>query len=358
MASGFSFRGTHISTLNMGYAPSPEDIFIWNTVFSAHDDTNDGFDGGHWHSSTAEPKKFSLRCYFEDATEMMITGMKALFARDAYGKLIFDDRIWMYYNARVVSAPSVKIYKTALGYSGEITLELRAYNPTGFMEDTLTGGYTSLGPGYENIAQVSALLPTAAMPQRLFNYTASPKTSQFSVLLLNAGDAPANTIIQLQGNASVIDIVNNTTKQTCRVVNMTDATTTDNSGYLNIDSRAGRTYLSAASFVESAEIYHDRGFITLAPAYTKIATMVNLDGQLINSPTGGLSGTEGKYIRVNGVWDKIVEVVSDTQVATAASRAAQNNVQAYITTLNEIVISPAPTMTLRRLNFIYQHTFQ
>lgn len=103
MAGGFTFCGVDIEKYHLYYAPEGKDTYIYGAgEYKVHDSEFDGHDGGYWYGATLEPKEFTLRCFFEDATLKDFDAWDHLFGRNKGGKLVFDDRPHLWYMARVV----------------------------------------------------------------------------------------------------------------------------------------------------------------------------------------------------------------------------------------------------------------
>jgi len=72
---GFSFKGMHIKTYDVFYAPERQDWHIWDNSFKVIEKSVDSQDGGQWYGSTIQPKEFELRCYFEEISEFKLAAI-------------------------------------------------------------------------------------------------------------------------------------------------------------------------------------------------------------------------------------------------------------------------------------------
>lgn len=124
----------------------------------------------------------------------------------------------------------------------------------------------------------------------------------------------------------------------------------------------GRTLLTTGTASEDGSLYHDYGFIDLAPGDILADWRTyTAEGQIISSSDGTAlsSSAVGSYIYIDGQWRSIVAWNDDEHTSVLLSSAVENDgsYDSPIVTMNKIVITPDDEMALTRLNFIYQPTF-
>ena len=96
-----------------------------------------GRDGGYYYGNNVKIRKFTLQCYFEEITRETREEIRNWLDRNTKGKLIFDERPFVYYNVRPTDVASGEIYTilTTRGevYSGTFTATFSAYEPYGHL---------------------------------------------------------------------------------------------------------------------------------------------------------------------------------------------------------------------------------
>lgn len=364
MANGrdFSFKYTDISEYGLHYAPERNDWHIWGNDFKVIEKIVDSRDGGQHYGSTVQPKQFSLRCYFEEITEYQLAMVYSLFKKDAYGPLVFDERPWLTYTATVTKPPEIVKYPAHNGtYSGTVVFGMTAYNPFGYSTEHYTDSLSMDSRVLEKIDQFMATTGIVSMATAPVNSTisdTSPATAQFKHYYLNGGDAPAQTTITIAGDVGTgIDIYNYATKQTCRVIGLTDANTTNIGEALTINSQDGSCYMWMSG--SNGYRYHDKGYIQMAPnvpIYRNVGFYYDGEGN-ITSDSGPLSPLmENKHIYIDGGWRQIVGVFINTAWIDIFGGTPGNYVSDIIT-LNPIIVTPVTTMNLTMFDVSYSHTF-
>lgn len=95
---GFTYRGRHISSFGeIIYAPNEDERGDIAVDYSIEDDEIQGVNGGYLLSNWAPPKKFDLRCYYEEITNAQRNALLRWFNRNTDGRLVFDRRPYVYY---------------------------------------------------------------------------------------------------------------------------------------------------------------------------------------------------------------------------------------------------------------------
>lgn len=361
MANDFSYRGISIGSYGVHFAPERADWHIWDSDFKTIDKSAESQDGGQWYGSTTPPKTFNLRCYFEEITEFSLAAVLALFGQSAYGELIFDERPWLTYAARVVKKPDLMKYPSASGtYSGTVTFNLTAYKPFALSDlTTLESGeiYPEFG---DRMLATTGLMYTARMPVNAVASSGTPLTAQFTHYGYNAGDVSANTIIRIAGDVGTgVTIYNSQTEQTCKVIGLTAANTTNLSKWLEINSYTGESHITDGVNETLAHRYHDNGYVNLAPsAPIQRDVAIEYDANDLASFIDIFTiDSIGKYVYISNTWSKIISV-TDAKNAVRDNNEAVTGVEVSdIVTLNKITITPVTTMSLTKFEIVHKHTF-
>ena len=357
---GFSFCGVDIAELGLSYAPEKEDTYVYRpTDFDAHIETFDGHDGGYYYGVTRKPKEFTLRCYFEDDAldRGIMERIYSLFRTGKSGKLIFSRRPWCYYYATVTSLPHPELSNY---FNGLITITMQATYPFARSDDMYYDPYedrelrdekhSMLLLSSTGLVESEAMIPTMSFTNL---------TTRTSVILHNPGTEFAPLNITASGDAGMgVVIRNNTTNQECRIIAMDKEHTTDVNKSVYIDGMNGCTSLIGLESPKPAFIYHDYGFIHIAPSYPVIRNIYVENG---NSDEITLVNTLyhdviGKYIYV-GEWVKIIDQIDGQTLKLAKTVTIENLGRTMITRMNELEIIPDDTMELTRLSFSYKPTY-
>lgn len=366
MKGGFSFCGVDIADIGLEYAPDNKDTYVYKPgEAEVHEETFDGHDGGYIYGATKRPKEFILRCYFEDKNiaEGIMARAYNLFKIGKSGKLIFKRRPWCYYYATVTGIDSDDLHNYM---NGLFVVTMKAYYP--YARSTEINGrlFCNLltDPYHTEIMQNTALLDK----QEMVLPTSFNSAPQSPFLLYNPGTEPADVGIVVAGQAGDgVTITNRTTGQSCRYVRF-DTTTGSNSGYeIFTDSINGKTVKRYAedptdlTRTSLAFLYHDYGFIELAPSFPIIRDLfVHYNGTTVSAVNVLYQDEEekewykGKYIFLGSSWYKITQC-SDKHTLTLATSASEGSCKTCVVLMNEIEIST--NGTLSKISFIYKPTF-
>ena len=318
----------------------------------------DSHQGEQWHGSKVVRKDFSLRCYFENIKEPALEYVLSLFKRDTYGDLIFGERPWVVYSARVVKPCEVTKYPQLNGrLSGILVLNLAAFHPFG-----LSNINSAEDLDADAIKQgISPFLPLALMPTLPVVSASNRLTGTKEYLLYNAGTAPADTIISIAGNVGEGVVIENLESgDTCRVVKITDAVTTNAGKYLEMNSRTGECLMKSDSSVANGFIYHDGGFVKLSPNVHLLK-----DLPVTYTSSGVVTTTEpvfnsnhiASYAHVAGSWRRIGGVVDAKNAVVTPSPASSGSGTTQVAKMSKIRITPISTMSLSKFTVDYKHTF-
>ena len=366
---GFSFCGVDIADLGLNYAPEKENTYVYRpTEVNIHEESFDGHDGGYFYGVSKQSKEFTLRCYFEDEAidHGIMERIYNLFRTGKSGKLVFSRRPWCYYYATVTSLPHPELSNYL---NGLITITMKASYPfarSDFMYSSpvadrntiYTEEDTSLF--HDLIMHSTAMVNDEAMvPQTSF----TNPTSSTSIILHNPGTERAPVSIIIAGDAGLgVIIKNKTTNQECKIVAMDKAHTSSVSKAVYVDGINGNTSvisMDSSTTPESGFVYHDSGFIQLAPAYPCIRDVfVNASSSNTITTTNTLyDDVTGQYIYIDNEWCKIEEQLTEKSFRLNKPISTNGTNATIITKMNELEIRPIDTMSITHLSFLYKPTF-
>lgn len=357
----FSFSGINISHFGVHYAPDRPDWHIWDDDYSVVNKTVDSQDGGQWYGSSVRPKEFNLRCYFEDITEFQLAFIIGLFERNRFGDLIFDERPWLVYKARITKRPNIVKYPTPSGrYSGVITVYLTAYYPFAksnihVLEDN--EDYLGLSDRLKN---TTGILYRDRTPKVQDISESSRAIGQFEFYLLNGGNAKADTVIRIAGDVGEGVVIHNATLgRSCKVTGLTEANTSSEGKWLEIYSQTGECFITNGNSRQNGWAHHDAGYIQLAhTGIIRRGIGLKFEGNTIKADIDVFIPSDtGKHIWAESGWVQIVSV-TDARTITVDPPAPVNGIgSGDIVLLNKIVVTPLSTMSLTKFEVDYYHTF-
>lgn len=361
MKGGFTFNGKDIDSFGLEYVPEMSETYVWNKAQTKiHSQSFDAHDGGYFFGTSTAPKTFKLRCIFEGdyMQNGKMNAILSFFKTGKTGRLTFEKRPWVYYQATVVNCDISQMMSRRSGY---ITIEAIAYYPFGNTE------YNSLDQ-VEDIYRAdvicnSGLLEEADVPSK--NLTKSGSiTSRKTFLLYNAGNARADAAIAIAGNfPNGVRIINNTNGTSCEFVGVTKSATTNSNKYVLFDSASGKTVLTNGVTAEMSFMYHQQGAILLESAglvKRDISCISSSDRYTIVANSDVFDEDDaGRYIKFNGTWRKIAQYIDPTTVKleTQVGSANITDTSATVVTFNELVVEPVTSMEITKLEFYYKHTF-
>jgi hypothetical protein len=236
--------------------------------------------------------------------------------------------------------------------NGFVTIQLTAFWPFGFTD------YDCLEDYYGNdMIDNSGILPEDLMPDREFNSITTGST----ILLYNGGTEYARCSIDIAGNVgSGLTLFNRATNQECGFKGLNAGSATK---YVHLDGINGSCYWVSGDSDNSkpAFIYHDYGFIDLAPNSPIRDIVVSGESGTNTLTIDGVYADEtliGQYIYCDGKYRKIVNVTDGDEIVVNSNLSnTVSEEDTVITDLNEIVLTPASTVNLSLLRFDYKHTF-
>ena len=325
---GFSYNGIHCEELGLTYIPAAEDRMLSVPDYKPTTKTVTAHPGAYWYENTVSQRDFVLNCLFEDVTEEVLERILQWVDRESYGKLIFDERPYIYYLVRPSKPPSGKRYVThsdCFGNdvsSGTIQLTFTAYDPFGYL-NTLTSD------GYEDAKIRCGIIPSAMMPLQ-------DTTLNKVQLVYNPGTEKCPVRIKIAGTAANgLTIRNYTTGEVCSLVRLPE------SDSLVVDSSLGM--VSTFSDHKTAFAYHNDGYITLASCvpYARDVDVSWTNGSnTITSQGKFLKMYENNYVYIGDKWMKILKVYgANSAVVDSNVTAETGSAQTVITRMNEIYIT-------------------
>lgn len=386
---GFSFCGVPITRFGLQYVPQLKDTYFYDShVYNLNEQQFAAHDGGYFYGATVQPKLFTLRCYFYDTfvNSGMLAKVGDFFHRGKTGKLVFEKRDWMYYEATVVGLDLA--YLTSK-YNGFVTITMKAYYPFA-RSDKLSLEQQDFVSG--NIVNNSALILQNKMPSTVIvSQDQQPLSEQTNFILYNGGLQKAACTILIKGDfGDGVTIENKTTGQKCTFLKSNEL---DGQQYLLCDSLNGKVIATDGTKSEYKFICHDDGFIDIqkgGPIDRNVIITTNKDDSLINSYQLFSDDSLGKYVYIinpesndvdlvhddqqalNATWAKITRVVDGTNAyadyaisGTTVNKEFKVNMSSDkmsfytdIVRMNQLVITPKSSMTITRLQFIYKPTFK
>lgn len=378
MFGGFTFDGVDIDKLDLEYAPDNANTYVHKgTARTISEQKFEGHDGGYYYGETAQPKDFILRCFYtgKNVTQGLMTRIYQTFRIGRSGKLIFRHRPWCWYIATVVSVDCTQLLNHA---NGLVTITMRAYYPYARTDMFAMPDFTD----YEQDIKLNSglLMDITRIPYyKLENgkHTISLVTGgyineQKEFLLYNPGTEVAKVAIEIAGDVDDgVIIENRTTGQKCKFIGISRASTTSVNKYIVADSLNSKVILTGNNAVpQLAFLYHDAGFIDLAPGYPVVRDVeitTTTSSNKINTKTIIDQDIIGKYIWTGvpsnnynqlSPWRKITNYNDDTLVIDVENAVGINQeIITDIVGMNELVIYPVSTMSITKLNFVYLPTF-
>ena len=359
--STFTFNGVSCGEFGLRYAPDIRDMYVWRpTTSNIHSQTFDGHHGGYFYGATKKPKEIVLRMFFEESkiTEGILSQVESFYRVGATGKLVLGRRPWVYYNATITSYDDTQLTNK---FNGMITIRMQCFYPFGRCEFL---NLDQNDPYYDDIVANSNMFVnmTGAFPIEYTNLTAETQLH-----VMNPGNETADVALEIAGDVGQgVLIENRTTGQTCKIVAMSAAETTQAGKYYVCDSLNGYCYLTNGTDKEMKYLWHDRGFVQISPAKTLAS---NLHGQLIIDMQTDQLGLEidkplsndviGKYAVVQNKPYKITRLENNSIYLRGfigeGVITSYDNIR--IVDTDDIWITPITTMSIDRLKFVYSPTF-
>lgn len=376
MKGGFSFCGIDIGQIGLEYAPELENTYVYQSAKTRiHEQTWDGHDGGYYYGSSKEPKEFVLRCIFEEKEidRGLMAKVGNLFREGKSGKLVFDRRPWCYYYATVTSLDTTGITNYL---NGIIKVTMKAYYPFARSDIFVVPKHDK---DYNRMIANTAFVENEDMLPPVQFCQDAPITEKTEFYLMNPGNEMAHVGIEAAGNVGKgVIITNHTTGQTCKFVAMSEDEFDGELNFVYIDGLNGKTVSVKDGFQSVSFLYHDEGFIQLAPAfpavrhvfasakYDEVTTVNKLYDRSHGQTREDVKNLYvGKQIWLNGDWYDITDIGKDDMPESKNEHILTINgdirpmisESTMICQLNKITVEPVSEMKLTRLKFIYKPTF-
>lgn len=355
MQGGFSFCGVDIGRLGLEYVPSIEDTYVYaGSSYDVSEETFEAHHGGYFYGTTVQPKIFRLRCMFQEKhiNHGFLSAVESFFHRGKTGKLIFSQNPWLWYSATVVGIDMTSMVTYMNGF---ITITLKSYYPFGRCDYLCLPDNQTLS---RSISENTALLSKDMTPSAAIGSL----DGSVDLLLYNGGSEFAPCAIELAGNAGeCIIITNQTTGQRSKFILFTESDTTDAGKTIISDALNGKTILAGNGEKEIKFLYHDEGFLELAPSFPikrDIIVSWKNDSNIVSSFYAFDNSMIGKHIYLNGEWRKIIDVDDASTLTIEKAMTSSGSYVATVAQMNEIHIELGANASITTLNFIYYPTFK
>ena len=290
---GFTYNGIHCSTYNVCYVPDAEDKWFSDPEFDTVKKDVTWKDGGYFYGTYAKIRTFQLKCFFEEIDIATREKIRRWLGRNTSGKLVFDDKPFVYFNVRPSDIVPGKIYlDTNESYSGTFTIKFMAEDPFGYLTRKANERNET-----DNASDYCGIIFRGSMPP-------APTTSSTSFDVYNAGTESCGLHLKLSGSCSnPIRFLNERNNTRC-VLNSLPSS----SLFLDINGDTGNiiTYISSPSVgAENGFVYHDYGFIKLDPCEEVKSTDLVCGGKNKYDPSANKALVESGKSYVFSVYAKV-----------------------------------------------------
>lgn len=270
--SGFTYNGVHCSTYKCEYVPDGSARWFEDAAFKVYDSDVTWKHGGYYYGNRVNIRQFKLKCYFEEITVAEREKIRRWLGRNTSGRLIFDDRPFIYYNVRPTNVVSGEIYNDTGKYSGTFTVTFSAHDPFGYLTRKSNAGTES-----DNAEDYCGLISTSNMPD-------SPTTSSTSFNVYNPGTEACGLSIQVAGTAGKpFRFFNKANGTQCAISSLPS-----NGLILDINGDTGMVLVKSSVSAKTGNngyAYHDYGYVRLEPweQYVSVPCTFAVDGQNNNN---------------------------------------------------------------------------
>lgn len=280
--NGFTYNGIHCSVYNVDYVPGASDRWFADPEYDTYTKKISWRAGGYYFGNSVNIREIKLDCYFEEISIATREKIRKWLGRNTTGRLIFDERPFVYYNVRPGEIVSGKIYNDLNDtYSGTFSVTFLAVDPFGYLTRKSNSGTETDGA-----SNYCGIISANMMPD-------SPTTSSTVFDVYNPGTENCGLSIKMSGSCNKpIRFFNNRNKTEC-VINALPS-----SGLildLNGDTGLVIDYASnAPDNFSNGFAYHDYGMVRLEPdvTYTGIAYTATENGTAYMVTPTGLAVTE------------------------------------------------------------------
>lgn len=355
---GFTYNGVHCSAYGVYYIPDASDRWWEEAKYTVRKKAIDWRNGGYLYGSSADIREFTVKCYFEEISIATREKIRRWLGRTTHGKLIFDERPFVYYDVVPSSVTPGELYDDDNGTnSGTFSVKFMAENPFGYLTRKSNAGAEN-----DHAEDYCGMISTSAMPP-------APTTSSTSFDVYNPGTESCGLSLVLAGTAQrTFRFLNNRNQTSCII---RELPTNNMRLDLNGDTGMVKTYIgNASSNYNNGFAYHDRGFVRLDPCevFTNIGYNQSVNGTYRNIQLTNMSISEdmiGANIQFNTPATRSARVVSldssnNTLIcALNGSGTLQNTGTLTLFTMNRITIEELNTnnawVTPTGLNLSYIH---
>lgn len=254
--SGFTYNGIHCSTYNVDYIPNASDKWFADPEYSVYSKNVSWRHGGYYFGNAVNIREMKLDCYFEEIDIPTREKIRRWLGRETSGKLVFDERPFVYYNVRPAEIVGGKIYNDNNNtYSGTFSVKFIAVDPFGYLTRKSNGVSDD-----DNAVDYCGIIETGMMP-------AAPTTSSTVFDVYNPGTENCGLTIRVSGSCSnPIRFYNDRNNTEC-VINALPS----NGLILDLNGDTGLVidYASSSpSNFSNGFAYHDYGMVRLQPDMT------------------------------------------------------------------------------------------
>ena len=251
--SGFTYNGIHCGIYGVEYVPDASAKWWEEADFEIYKKDVAWRNGGYYYGNAANIRQIDLNCYFEEVSMATREKIRRWLGRDTAGKLILDDRPFVYYNVRPSKVVPGKIYlDTNETYSGTFTVSFIAEEPFGYLMRKSNDGTENDGA-----EDYCGLIATSLMPS-------APTTSSRNFDVYNPGTEDCGLTIRISGSCSKpIRFINSRNATECVIDSLPSSNL-----ILDIDGETGfvKTYSNnAPNNYSPGFAYHDHGIVRLFP---------------------------------------------------------------------------------------------
>lgn len=329
--TGFTYNGIHCSAFGLYYIPTKEDLWFQDPEYDVYSEDVDWRHGGYYYTSKAKVRTFSLKCYFEEIDVAKRQVIKNWLRMDSYGKLVFDDIPFVYWNVRPSKVITGSWYNDNNdSHSGKVDIQFKAYEPFGYLtRKSNNGTEDDCAEEYCNIISDS-------------NMPAAPTTSSTSFNVYNPGTEACGLSIDIAGSTqNTFRFFNRANKTFCEFNSIPSSlrlAVNGDTGYVS-------TYVAGSSLSDNGFAYHNKGIVSLTPS--------RYNGN-VPYVYGGLNGTLHTFI-VSGIIvgeDLIDGVLVESGNQFIISDISASNNTLYCKHEGSVTVPSSGTCSVQSVNHI------
>ena len=254
---GFSYNGVDSSLYHVDFVPDESDRWFAGADWNVYDADVAWHNGGYYYGNAVKPREFTLKCFYEEITQKQREDIRKWLHRNTFGRLMFDDMPFVYWNVRPVSIIKGQKYIDSGRYSGTFTITFKAYDPFGYLTRK-----SNQGDEDDNANDYCDLISSDDMPP-------NPTTTSRTFSVYNPGREACGLSMILRGQTdNPIEFLNNTNGTRCIIRELPA-----NGLVLDINADTGMITTHMPSSTYNTELgfsYHDRGYIRLSPGTNQI----------------------------------------------------------------------------------------